>query len=311
MSVSITDSERNASISEQIIEHDEWWDPTRGTGQMVYWIRHIVTEMASKLHILERRTDTDVIEACEIPVDHLWFSKQDGFTVISNPETSCYIKRQSLIGYNGAFTVKRQARHLLLHEALICEILKRKPHPNIAAYLGCCVIDPGWVTGLCFEKYGETLSSRLTSGNTLGRAACLKGIASGIEHLHSLRIIHNNINPTNIMLDSKDRPIIIGFDCWQWDGDKLGLKRGKTGWTDENAERAIPENDFYGLRKIEALLREPGDRRRGSTGSILLDRNHRPVIVRFTPREWEGFQRYLQQRRSREMYGDLPRWLVL
>jgi serine/threonine protein kinase len=41
---------------------------------------------------------------------------------------------------------------------------------------------------------------------------CWNGIKDGVEHLHSLGIIHNDLNPRNVMLDSEDTPVIIDFD---------------------------------------------------------------------------------------------------
>lgn len=53
---------------------------------------------------------------------------------------------------------------------------------------------------------------------------CLQGIESGIRHMHSLGLVHNDINPSNIMIDSADRPVIIDFDSCKQEGEKLGVK---------------------------------------------------------------------------------------
>jgi serine/threonine protein kinase len=40
----------------------------------------------------------------------------------------------------------------------------------------------------------------------------LSEVESGIQHLHSLSLIHNNIKPTNIILDDNNNPRIIDFN---------------------------------------------------------------------------------------------------
>jgi len=41
-------------------------------------------------------------------------------------------------------------------------------------------------------------------------SSILAGIESGIRHLHSLGLVHNDINPRNIMMDH-DKAVIIDF----------------------------------------------------------------------------------------------------
>ena len=82
-------------------------------------------------------------------------------------------------------------------------------------------------------------------------------ILQGIQHLHSLGLIHCDLNPMNIVMDG-NTPVIIDFDSCQRKGDKLGIKAGSWGWTDESFEFAMPENDEYGLSKIRDFLLENG-----------------------------------------------------
>jgi serine/threonine protein kinase len=51
----------------------------------------------------------------------------------------------------------------------------------------------------------------------------LRGIQKGIQHLHSLDLIHYDLNPTNILMDG-DTPVIRDFDSYQRKGEKLGFK---------------------------------------------------------------------------------------
>ena len=55
------------------------------------------------------------------------------------------------------------------------------------------------------------------------------------------------------MLNSDDTPVIIDFDSCRRQGDKL-LKGGTWAWTDDTAEFARPENDYYGLKKIHEAM---------------------------------------------------------
>lgn len=56
--------------------------------------------------------------------------------------------------------------------------------------------------------------SRSTGQTTKDYSGFLTGIESGIRHLHSLGLVHNNINLSNIIVDG-DNLIIIGFSSCQ------------------------------------------------------------------------------------------------
>jgi serine/threonine protein kinase len=142
-----------------------------------------------------------------------------------------------------------------LDEVKACEILRVHPHPNIAQYLGCTV-DDGMIAGLCFVKYGTTLLERVYEGSDdFDADLCLRGIQSGVEHLHKLGLIHCDINPANILMSGdNDDPIIIDFDSCRREGEELGLKAGTRGWTNEDFKVATPEIDKYGISMIKEFL---------------------------------------------------------
>jgi hypothetical protein len=48
--------------------------------------------------------------------------------------------------------------------------------------------------------------------------------------------------------------IIGDFNSCRRKGDKLGLKARTSGWTSDKFKFALPENDQYGLSKIEDFL---------------------------------------------------------
>jgi len=140
-----------------------------------------------------------------------------------------------------------------LNEAEVCEILRAFPHPNIARYLGC-IVENNRITGLCFVKYGMNLLERVTKDSRpFDIDLCLRGIQKGIQHLHSLDLIHCDLNPTNILIDG-DTLVIGDFDSCQRKGEKLGFKAGTRGWTSQDFKFARPKNDEYGLSKIRDFL---------------------------------------------------------
>jgi serine/threonine protein kinase len=140
----------------------------------------------------------------------------------------------------------------ILDEAKICEIIRKHPHPNIAEYMGC-IEENGSIRGLCFAKYTMDLVQRVQTRRSLDTDIYLRGIENGIHHLHRLGMVHNDINPRNIMIDEDDKPIIIDFDSCRLEGEELG-KPGTPGWAIEDARFAKQENDFYGLSVIKKYL---------------------------------------------------------
>ena len=141
---------------------------------------------------------------------------------------------------------------MVLHEAEIYEILKNNPHPNIIVYHGCQVIDDR-VVGLCLARYDSTLAERLATNTAVPKLSWYEGIKRGVEHLHQIGLIHNDLNPSNIMFDG-DRPVVIDFDSCKQTGQELGDKAGTHGWALEDAKVALPGNDRYGLARIKDVL---------------------------------------------------------
>jgi len=93
----------------------------------------------------------------------------------------------------------------------------------------------------------------LRDGTHFDRQRCLRGIEAGVSHLHGLGLIHNDINPENIMMDGVGddmEPVIIDSDSCRKEDEKLG---SKFGWVvdDEYAKR---ENGDYGISKVRDAL---------------------------------------------------------
>ena len=204
------------------------------------------------------RTTSEVVPGSlklhPIPTSKIWPQFKKGFTVAPKPlPPGCYVKQPSLLHY-GDTKASTEQSSLLLQEARVCETLKKRPHPNIAQYLGCIVSNDGRIKGLCFVKYGVNLFDRVNKDTRpFDGDLCSRRIEDGIQHLHSLGLIHCDINPTNIMMDG-DNPVIVDFDSCRQEGQKLGSKAGTEGWTSENFHFARRENDQYGLLKIREFL---------------------------------------------------------
>ncbi|KAG2135510.1 kinase-like domain-containing protein [Suillus clintonianus] len=144
----------------------------------------------------------------------------------------------------------------LLNEAKVYEILKQHAHPNISIYYGC-VRDGDCITAICLKKYGRTLMDAVWKKDpTLNPAAILDGISKGLAFLHeTLGLVHNDINPANIMLDDAGDAVIIDFDSCKPIGEELG-KAGTFTWTVEPMPTiSLPENDLYGLAQIGEFMK--------------------------------------------------------
>lgn len=199
--------------------------------------------------------DINTLQTTKIPTESLRPPISPQFTQAPDPlPQNTYLKQPSLLDYADSPSAAPDYSSQVLTEVEACEILRKHPHPNIAQYLGC-VPENGKIKGLCFVKYPTTLSQRLKDGAPFDKTRCLQGIESGIRHMHELGLIHNDINPLNIMMDG-DNPIIIDFDSCKAEGAKLGVKGGTFEWEIDGAEYARRENDFYGLSKLQGLLKE-------------------------------------------------------
>ena len=181
--------------------------------------------------------------------------------------SDCYVKRPSLISYDRIrdSTNPRQISDDVLAEVEICELLKQHPHPNIACYLGCQVRE-GRITGICFAKYQKTLMRAVNPGSHMKRRFrydngaledvenCLKGVEEGIRHLHSLGLVHNDINPANIMFEENGIPVIIDFGSCRAIGQSLEGVGRTYEWYDRNVKQSIPNNDWHALQEIREWL---------------------------------------------------------
>jgi serine/threonine protein kinase len=177
-----------------------------------------------------------------------------------------YVKTPDLFEYAGP------VEYLIRRDVEACELLRKHPHPNIAAYHGC-LETRGRVSGLCFERYTSTLAEKVnpehlnklhfvSNGRPLVDQASMRqalaGIREGIRHLHSLGLVHNDITPANIMLKEDDTWVIIDFDSCRTVGEALRSESGGTkrtyGWHDPEVATAVEKNDLDALAELETWL---------------------------------------------------------
>jgi serine/threonine protein kinase len=178
-----------------------------------------------------------------------------------------FVKRPNLLSYYPCTqTSKTRIAEEVLQEVQVCEKLKLEPHLNIADYIGCEVND-GKISGICFKQYTESLQQKLNPGHLNKRAlarsvvldekwccSIIEGIKNGLDHLHALGLVHNDLSPSNIMLDERDTATIIDFGSCRRIGESLkGIGRTYE-WYDDEVQIASPSNDLDALAEMRAWL---------------------------------------------------------
>ncbi|KAK1973648.1 serine/threonine-protein kinase [Colletotrichum cereale] len=189
------------------------------------------------------------------------------FTRAPDPlPSNTYVKKPSLLSYDRIHQglLKNNIADNVLAEVQVCELLKQNSHPNIARYLGCQVLD-GRIVGICFAKYEKTLMEAVNPHGFMKRKFSttrqgvgnhgrqLDGIEDGIKHLHSLELVHNDLNPSNIMIDGSTW-VIIDFGSCRCKGESLDGVGRTYEWFDEAVHSSLPQNDLDALREIRNWL---------------------------------------------------------
>lgn len=89
-----------------------------------------------------------------------------------------HVKRPRLISYDWISKSPQPSAitESILAEVKVCELLKQRPHPNIAIYYGCQVSGDR-ITGLCSAKYSHTLMKEVNPGELMkGKARSTRKI---------------------------------------------------------------------------------------------------------------------------------------
>lgn len=181
---------------------------------------------------ISRPINIDGLDKIRIRFEHIQPLADPSFTRAPEPlPPTSYVKQPSLLDYESSDSSHHHTEFLneILSEIRMCEVLRQNPHANIAQYLGCNINNEGRISGIVFVRYPITLGQLLKDRTPFNRQRCLDGITAGIGHMHDLGLIHNDINPVNIMMDGvreDTKPIIIDFDSCRKEGEKLGPKFG-------------------------------------------------------------------------------------
>lgn len=236
----------------------ERWAFNASTGSPTFLYTHVILEEGDDYYsaqLPERVEGPDNLPTIDqfrmqrIPREHIYPPLDKNFTICSDPQRkNVYIKRPRLTGYNGSPSLGLY----MLQEARIGEILIKSPHENVAPYLGC-VVTAGSITGLCFPKYTETLASRLQENRLINNKGCIRQVKAGIDHLHDLGLVHNDIHIDNVMFSSRDSetPVLIDFGSCAFKGHPLPDKRGEV---PKGIYTAEFENDDLGLKLLQEEL---------------------------------------------------------
>ncbi|KAL2828623.1 kinase-like protein [Aspergillus pseudoustus] len=203
------------------------------------------------------KTLEDLQEVKQIPTE-------DTGPEVNTAWSAVYIKIPSLLTYINGNLEKQIAR-----EVETCELLRKNPHPNIATYYGYNETH-GRVSGLCFKQYTATLLEAVNPSH-LGKVAFLlsprelvrehiisglEGIMAAIKHLHSLGLVHNDINPANVMIDDDGTLVLIDFDSCRYIGEPLRETETKRThhWHDPCVEISLEKNDLDAFDELQVWL---------------------------------------------------------
>jgi serine/threonine protein kinase len=188
-------------------------------------------------------------------------------------DRSTYTKTPNLSAFDGADNLARQ----VLRELETCESIHRSPHTNLATYYGCSLAG-NRIAELCFKRYPADLMTVVNPGHlnksmlieAAGRRSAreqavgfLGAMEDGIRHLHRLGIIHNDVNPANILISGDGVPVVCDFDSSAGTGDDISLVKRTQGWYDPAVCVAQESNDFDALLEIRIWLTgsSPGEYR--------------------------------------------------
>ncbi|KAJ3506071.1 hypothetical protein NLJ89_g7077 [Agrocybe chaxingu] len=218
------------------------------------------------------QVDTELINGLTgdlVPNNHIYPPWKDGIKAAPTPLLpNLYLKTcQKVWGYDGTSLIA----DCVAKEVRIMELISSKPHPNICCYYGC-VREGGLIRGIVLQKYRCTLLDAISHNKDIqippfNIEKVINGIQDGLNHIHSFGLAHNDVNPTNIMLDDVGNAVIIDFDSCALIGTPV--YGGTPGWTNWPTVAAI-DNDTYGFELIVKFLRGEYDGR--------FDDNDMPIV---------------------------------
>jgi len=109
----------------------------------------------------------------------------------------------------GSFDTDKQAQEFYDEAMLMCKL---RPHVNVTTFLGItappdlCIVTEFYENG---SLYVLLHSKKNIEKSNISK--CIKGIASGMSHLHREGIIHRDLAARNVLLSSNFEPKIADF----------------------------------------------------------------------------------------------------
>lgn len=209
-------------------------------------------------------SQTELFDVKQLRTENRGPRLQAGWAV-SDSAPDHYTKAPELYDYASDELESRMEK-----EIQICEILRQHPHPNLVTYHGCRV-NNGYVYALCFSRYTATLLEAvnpqrlnkrqfISSGRPLvhrNMESKLDRLLEGIRHLHSLNLVHNDINPANVMQDGETGTLVlIDFGSCRYVGESLGGTAAKRTheWHDSGVDVSSTQNDLRAFAELKAWL---------------------------------------------------------
>jgi hypothetical protein len=202
--------------------------------------------------------DADLFDSLErVPPECIHPTFRSSFTKAPAFDRTLHYLKSPSFEYEDCRPGRTFVADCFLNEVKVLEKLKSNPHPNIAGYHGCVVKD-GRITQVCLTRYPTNLADMIDTGLSDEQYEKIKhGLASGVQHLHSLGLAHNDINPGNVCIDVDGEPIIIDFDSCLPFGKPL--LKGIGGDTSSQYPVSSKENDLLiGLAMVDDFMRECG-----------------------------------------------------
>ncbi|KAI9667126.1 MAG: hypothetical protein M1831_001303 [Alyxoria varia] len=197
----------------------------------------------------ERQVDWHAISLQEIPPNHIWPQTSSNFTVVPPGVVGdCYVKFPALGRYRDQEDPTWVSQHFL-QEASTSEILLKNPHNNIAQYHGC-IVENGRIKGLCFTEYSKILAEVRSELSAKEKEECMKRITSSVQHLHELGLVHNHLQPSNIMIDNGGNPVLTNFEWCTWVSEDIEPYSTPFNWSNSGLGIAEKANDGVALEKI-------------------------------------------------------------
>ncbi|KAL0984799.1 hypothetical protein UPYG_G00147060 [Umbra pygmaea] len=138
--------------------------------------------------------------------------------------------------YNGTWAaIKKVPQHLINEKDLKreCKVYDKAIHPNIVKLLGKPILKQSkWIIPMEFI-FGEELETSIFESikskiqlTPSVKATIIAGMCEGLYHLHSKRIVHQDLKPENIMIEHKTfRAVIIDMGLAKF--NRYGLNSAK------------------------------------------------------------------------------------